>query len=141
MTNTSTTLPTIDQLLAASSASKEFAAALRALAEGRDPGEPIRFQRGCPPTKVRRTVCWLLESRPQLDIRSVEVEATSGCSDFRGTLAVRTGDAELRFRFVWDCAWRAAEAGMKTFWGDPDQQKAAREFDYRCFETFEELPA
>jgi hypothetical protein len=31
-------------------------------------------------------------------------------------------------------------AGYTTFWGDPDQQRAAREFGWQCFERFDPMP-
>ncbi len=139
MASSSQTLPTLDELLDASSAAQEFSDALRQLARGGKPGPAIRFNAGSPPVKVRRALCQLLETHPDLVVQSVSLEGRSGCSDFRGTMAVETPDGEATYRFVWDCAWKAGEVGYKTFWGDPDQQKAAREFDYRCFEVFEKV--
>lgn len=138
---TDAVLPSLDQIISASAAEPAFADALRALASGKDPGAAIRFNSGCPPVKVRRAIAWLLETHPKMAVRSAQVQATSGCSDFRGRLAVEAADGTYAFDFVWDCAWKAAQVGYKTFWGDPDQQKAAKEFDYRCMEKFEEVRA
>jgi hypothetical protein len=132
-----TPVPTLAQLAAASSATAEFKAALDDLAAGRH-NPRIQFNAGSPPVKVQRLLCKLLETHPGEAIESVEVEGRSGCSDYRGTLHVR-GARRFTVEFVWDCAWKASQVGYKTFWGDPDQQKAAREFGYQCFERFDEV--
>ena len=46
-----------------------------------------------------------------------------------------------RFAFTWCCAWRARELGWKDCFGFWDQTRAAREYDWRCFERWETLPA
>lgn len=130
-------IPTLDQLLAASAATPEFAeAAHRVASEGRG-NERVVFGPGNPPVKVVRALCGLLEKHPALVIEKIEVRGQSGCSDYRGELIVNGG--ERRFRFTWDCAWKAAELGWKDYFGEPDQIRAARTFGYRCFQHFEEI--
>lgn len=141
MSHAATALPTLDAIVAASAAEPAFAEALKALAAGGDPGPAIKFNSGCPPVKVRRVLAWLLETHPRLAVRSAAIQGASGCSDFRGRLTVEAADGAHGFDFAWDCAWKAEQLGWKTFWGDPDQQKAAKELDYRCMEKFEEVKA
>lgn len=133
---TTTSIPTLDQLLAASAATAEFRAAAVQFAADQKASDRIQFPSGRsnPPVKVLRAICGLLEFAPQLAIDRVSVSGEAGCSDYRGEITV---NSSLRFRFVWDCAWRAEQAGLKDWMGSPDQQKAAREFGYRCFEVFE----
>lgn len=130
-------IPALDELVESSSISTVFAEALKEYERTGKPNHAIRHNGGCPPVKVIRTICQLLETYPEDAIESVEIEGSSGCSDFRGVLRVE-GSTSRIIDFAWDCAWRAREAGYKTFWGDPDQQRAAQDFGYRCFEVFEE---
>lgn len=126
------------ELLAGSAAAHSFLAAVADFERAPRESELISFERGCPPVKVLRATMKLLEAEPGLAIESIRVEAQSGCSDFRGTIEARlAGGARRRFRFVWDCAWKAQELGWTTYFGDPDQQRAAREYGYQCFERFE----
>ncbi|MCC6546788.1 hypothetical protein IT570_06425 [Candidatus Sumerlaeota bacterium] len=136
MQSTQTTPPTVQELLAASSVTREFRAALEGLAAGNKSSERIRFGPGNPPVKVLRAICGLLEFEPTLAIDRVDVDGASGCSDYRGTISVN--DGARKFHFVWDCAWKAKEMGWKDMFGDYDQIRAARTFGYRCFETFKE---
>ncbi|CAN5326452.1 hypothetical protein BH09SUM1_BH09SUM1_17100 [soil metagenome] len=131
-----TTSPTLSELLEQSAATAEFrTAALEVQTKGRA-NERLQFGGGNPPVKAIRALCGLLESFPQLAIDRVEVEGASGCSDYRGEITVNDS---RRFRFVWDCAWKARDMGWKDYFGEPDQIRAAREFGYRCFEKFEEI--
>ncbi|MBI5155374.1 hypothetical protein HZA57_09070 [Candidatus Poribacteria bacterium] len=139
MTQQSPVVPVLADLLAESACTAEFRAAAEEFASRQNTNGRIAFNRGCPPVKVLRVLCQLLETRPELAIERAEIEAESGCSDFRGTLRVTEGGCTHVIRFVWDCAWKAREMGWKTFWGDPDQQRAAREFGFRCFEVFEDV--
>lgn len=127
-------IPTVDQLLEASAATSDFAAALRDFAANGKASERIRFSRGNPPVKVLRAICGLLEHDPSLAIENVVVEGHSGCSDYRGAIEVNGGASA--YDFTWDCAWRAREQGWKDMFGDPDQIRAARTFGYRCFQHF-----
>lgn len=138
MSESAVTVPTLNDLLARSAATDAFRAEALELEASKKLGGRIRANGGAPPVKVLRTVMQLLDAHSDLAVDAVEVDGRSGCSDFRGTLRVTLADGTVREgRFVWDCAWRAAEQGWKTFWGDADQQRAAREFGYRCFEVFE----
>ena len=40
-------------------------------------------------------------------------------------------------RIAWDCAWRAREMGWTDCFGFPDQMRAAREYDWRCFKSWQ----
>src|SRR5437868_827607 len=131
MTPFSSALP-LDGLLAASRADAAFKADVLAFAA---------FQRSdrlvvvghAPRVKVLRVVAQLLHREPTLAIERVRIVGAAGCSDFRGELTAVV-DAEPRtWDFVWDCRWRAREAGLVDAWGYPDQSTAAREFGWRCF--------
>lgn len=126
----------VETLLAASQATPEFAEALRAFARSKTPTPLIKTNAGVPPVKAVRAISMALESWPQEPIRSVEIEAQSGCSDFSGRLVIH-GATTRTVRFVWDCAWKAQQQGWKTMFGDWDQQRAAQEFGYRCFQVWE----
>ncbi|MBX3730747.1 MAG: hypothetical protein KF858_16345 [Candidatus Sumerlaeia bacterium] len=142
MTHSAVTVPSLDALLDASAATDRFKEAARELAARKAASERIAFGSGAPPVKVQRVLQQLLESEPSLAIDAIAVSGQSGCSDFRGELTVHLADgSSRRFRFVWDCAWKARQVGWNTFWGDPDQQKAAQTFGYRCFEVFEPIPS
>jgi len=134
--NSTETIPTIDDLLEASSATADFKQAVRDLGNGGRSSKLIAFGGGNPPVKVLRVISGLLEKEPGLEIANVEVRGSSGCSDYRGEI---TMNGNKVFRFVWDCAWKAASVGWKDHFGEPDQIRAARTFGYRCFERFEEI--
>ena len=130
----------LEDLLAASSASAPFKEAARALETG-GRQDRIRYNRSSPPVKVLRAVMKLIEERPRLALESVEVEGESGCSNFMGRAVAQPGD--LAIDFNWDCAWRAGQMGWTDAFGDPDQIRAAQTFGYQCFEHFsvrEETP-
>ncbi len=129
------TIPTVEELLEQSAATGEFRAAVADFQNSGKANDRVSFGRFDPPVKVMRVVCGLLEAAPDLAIDSVYVEGRSGCSDYRGVVDVNAGGE--RFNFVWDCAWRAKEQGWTDYFGDPDQQRAAKSFGYRCFEKFE----
>ncbi|MGZ8414343.1 MAG: hypothetical protein ACXWZS_08865 [Gemmatirosa sp.] len=122
-------------LLAASRADAAFAADLLAYADGRATSRVIVL-RAAPRLKVLRVLAQLLDAEPALAPTSVQIDAVSGCSDFRGSLAVHTADGVRRWRFRWDCRWRAEQAGWYTPWGLPDQARAADELNWRCFATW-----
>lgn len=131
------TLPSIEELLEGSAATTEFRRALIEFAASHRANQLIRFPAGNPPVKVLRALCGLLEFAPHQPLRSAEIHGASGCADYRGEITVNEG--EKRFRFVWDCAWKARELGWSDFFGEPDQIRAAKTFGYRCFELFEEI--
>ena len=101
----------------------------------------ITVSRYAPPIKVLRVLAQLLAEHPELPIDGVHIEASSGCSDFVGRVDVETIRGRHRFEFVWDCAWRAVQQGWTDCFGFPDQIRAAREFEWRCFQTWREVPA
>jgi hypothetical protein len=120
----------LDDILGASAAAPEFKAAVRALADGgRD--ERIAFNRGAPRVKVLRLLMKLLEAHPEIPFDTIVVEGRSGCSDFVGSAVAQPDD--VRFEFEWNCHWRAVELGWFDAFGDPDQIRAARTYDYQCF--------
>lgn len=131
-----TTIQDLETLLNASAATDDFKKAVAELKAGKT-SDKIAYNPGVPAVKALRAISKLLENEPELAIDSVNVQATSGCSDFIGTLDVNGG--QERFTFVWDCAWRAKEQGYKDHFGYPDQIRAAREFGYQCFEKFERV--
>lgn len=101
----------------------------------------VQAVRPAPRVKVLRVLTQLLHAEPDLAVDHIEVDAVSGCSDFRGTLAVRADGDTRRFEFVWCCHWRASEEQWADAFGLPDQIRAAREFDWRCFEEWREVEA
>ena len=130
----------IVSLLDASRATDDFRADAIALATGGTPGTAIRFRSG-PRVKVLRVVAQLLAAEPEMVIQSVTIEGWSGCSDYRGRVAVETPEGVREFDFVWCCKWRAVQEGFVDYFGMPDQMRAAREFDWRCFESWRERSA
>lgn len=131
-----TTIQDLGTLLKASNATEEFKQSVADLEAGKS-ADKIMFNPGAPPVKVLRTITKLLEAAPELAIESVNVQATSGCSDFVGTIDVNGG--QERFSFVWDCAWRAKQQGYVDHFNYPDQIRASREFGYQCFEKFDRV--
>ena len=130
----------IVSLLDGSRATDAFRADVIALATGKEVGTTIRFRAG-PRVKVLRVLAQLLSAEPEMVIQAVAVEGWSGCSDFRGRVAVETPDGVREFDFVWCCKWRALQEGWVDYFGFPDQMRAAREFDWRCFESWRERAA
>lgn len=128
----------IEDILAASSATETFKSAVRAYWEHRE-ASAIVVLRHSPRVKVQRLLMQLLSVEAGLPIESVSVEATSGCSDFRGRVRVEARGESKVFDFVWDCQWRAREEGWTDYFGFPDQIRAAREFGWRCFARWEPI--
>ena len=131
-------IPTLGDLIADSAATDSFRQAVAEFERG-GRSDRIVANAGAPAVKVLRAISQLLAAEPRLPIDSVIVEGRSGCSDFRGTLTARANGEDIRYDFVWDCAWRAEQAGFTTFWGGADQQRAAREFGWDCFQQFERV--
>ncbi len=131
-----TAVQELEDILEASAAQDGFKAAVRELKQGKK-SAPIVFNPGSPPVKVLRAISKLLEEEPALVVESVNIQATSGCSDFVGTLDVNGG--EVRFNFVWDCSWRAKQEKLTDGFGYPDQISASRQFGYQCFKKFERV--
>ncbi len=130
---------TIQALLAQSRATAEFAEAVQVVATLQRPHPLIEFRPGLPIVKILRVIAQLLETEPTLEIRNVYIEGVSGCSNFTGRLSINNG--ERIYDFDWDCRWRAEKEGWHDFWGQPDQTRAAREFEHRCFRKFQLVSA
>ena len=122
----------LDALLAASSADPAFRDDVLAYAEGHS-ATRVELHRPSPRIKVLRLLAHLLHAEPRLRIARVQVDAWSGCSDFRGGIDVHAADGRRSWRFRWDCRWAAEEQGWFTAWGTPDQSRAADELGWRCF--------
>ena len=122
----------IHDLLTAARASEGFKSDVARYANGL-PVERIRSVRHAPRIKVLRLLAQLLHAEPHLEIERVSIDAWSGCSDFRGTIAVTTADSVDVFHFRWDCSWRAEQEGWYDAFQLPDQIRAAHEFGWQCF--------
>jgi hypothetical protein len=94
-----------------------------------------------PRVKIERVLTKLFSTHPELPVERVTVSARSGCSDFTGTLVAVVAETEHRFNFSWCCAWRAEEQGWRDCYGFWDQGRAAREFGWNCFRTWERVGA
>jgi hypothetical protein len=129
-----TTAQPIGALLENSAATDEFKAAVIQVKGGRS-SPLIVHNYAVPPVKAVRAICKLLEEAPDFEVKNVNIQGASGCSDFEGTLEVNGG--ERRYYFTWDCAWRAKQEGFVDSWGSPDQIRAAQQFGYQCFKKFE----
>lgn len=131
-----TTVQELEDILNGSAASDAFKDAVQELKQGKRPAL-IMFNPGAPPVKVLRAISKLLEAEPALAVESVNIQASSGCSDFVGTLDVNGG--ETKFDFTWDCSWRAKQEKFTDGFGYPDQIRASRQFGYQCFKKFERV--
>ena len=123
-------------LLDRSAATEAFKADVRAYL-AHQPAPRVATTRLAPRVKVARLLTQLLDAEPGLAIDRVRVDAVSGCSDFRGSVVVEDSAGTTRmFEFVWCCQWRANQEGWRDAFGFPDQIRAAREFDWQCFEQW-----
>jgi hypothetical protein len=126
----------LEQILEASRAADEFKQAVRQFcANGHT--DHIRVDGFAPPIKVKRLITHMLSSEPHLPIERISLRGRSGCSDFVGTVQVHTSTGTHMYEFIWDCRWRAEQEGWTDCFGFPDQIRAAREYDWRCFERWE----
>ena len=122
-------------ILDESAATADFkAAVLSVRARTRTP--LVTAARPIPHVKIVRLLTHLLEAERDLAITAVRISADSGCSDLTGVIDVACLDGARRFSFAWDCAWRAEEMGWTDCFGFPDQMRAAREYDWRCFKSW-----
>ena len=122
----------LEHILAQSSASDTFKTAVRRyLATGGS--ERICVEGVAPAVKVKRVLTQMLAAEPHLSIEHISVRGQAGCSDFVGTVSVDTGTETHVYEFIWDCRWRAEQEGWTDCFGFPDQIRAAREYDWRCF--------
>ena len=129
------------EMLDGSEATDAFKEDVRAYMEHR-PALRVEVGRHIPRAKVLRVLTQLLHAEPALAVDAVRVEGTSGCSDFRGVLQAHAADGTQRvFEFVWDCQWRAIQEGWTDGFGLPDQIRAARAFEWRCFAHWRERVA
>jgi hypothetical protein len=130
----------IEELLSESSAAESFKSdVIRFLETGK--AELLDIRGYAPRVKVTRLLKHVLASLPDLHIEQMFVKAQSGCSDFVGTVEIATPTERKAFEFVWCCRWRAEEEGWLDYFGFPDQMRAAREFDWRCFRVWKPLSA
>jgi hypothetical protein len=126
----------LTDILDDSAATAEFKAAVLSVhARTRTP--LVASTRPVPHVKIVRLLTHLLSAERALAIESVRIHADSGCSDLTGMIDVLCVDAVRRFSFAWDCAWRASELGWTDCFGFPDQMRAAREYDWRCFKSWQ----
>jgi hypothetical protein len=126
----------IDEIIENSHATAAFKRAVQKFIAGKE-SELIRYSPGSPRIKIIRVLTKILESFPDEAITDVNIEGRSSCSSYYGTLTI--GPNALRIRFNWDCQWRAEHEGLRTWYGNPDQTKAAEMFGYQCFEKFERV--
>ena len=129
-------LTQLEQVLATSNAADTFKKAVRSYCET-GTADHIHVEGFAPRIKVRRVLTQMLATEPQLPIERIAVRARSGCSDFVGTVQVHTASETRVYEFVWDCRWRAEQEGWMDCFGFPDQIRAAREYDWRCFLRWE----
>jgi hypothetical protein len=133
-------LTEIEQILAESRAAEPFKIAVRSYRSGVD-GDHIRVDGYAPSIKVKRLLTHMLAREPHLAIERISLRGRSGCSDFVGIVKVHTATETKTFEFVWDCRWRAEQEGWTDCFGFPDQIRAAREYDWQCFERWEAVHA
>ena len=129
-------LTEIEQILAKSRAAEPFKSAVRSYSSGSG-GEHILVDGHAPSIKVKRLLKHILAAEPHLPIERISLRGRSGCSDFVGTVKVQTAQETRVYEFVWDCRWRAEQLGWTDCFGFPDQIRAAREYDWQCFERWE----
>jgi hypothetical protein len=126
----------LTDILDESSATPDFKAAVLSVRE-RVRTPLVTSARPVPHVKIVRLLTHLLEIERELEITSVRIHADSGCSDLTGVIDVSCTDGDRRFEFSWDCAWRAQQLGWSDCFGFPDQMRAAREYDWRCFKNWQ----
>ena len=130
--------PELASLLTESKATDAFKSdVIRYLETGE--AERVEIRGYAPRVKVARLLKHRLFNHPELDIEQVSVMGQSGCSDFVGRVELATAAGFKAFEFVWCCRWRAEEEGWLDYFGFPDQMRAAREFDWRCFKVWNAL--
>ena len=126
----------LTHILDESAATSEFKTAVLSVKE-RVRTSLVTSARPVPHVKIVRLLTHLLETERDLAITAVRIHADSGCSDLTGVIDVACIDGARRFAFAWDCAWRAQEMGWTDCFGLPDQMRAAREYDWRCFKSWQ----
>ncbi len=126
----------VQHLLAGSKADESFKRALEMFFEGQET-ELIQYPAGSPRIKVARVLMKLLKEFPDEPITNVRVDGTSSCSGYAGLLVFNPNTVQVRFN--WDCFWKAEQEGLRTWYGQPDQTKAAMAYGYQCFKAFERI--
>ena len=128
----------LEQILEKSRAAEPFKVAVRSYCDGRN-ADRIQVDGFAPTIKVKRLITHILATEGHLPIEHIALRGRSGCSDFVGTVQVRTATDTRVYQFVWDCRWRAEQEGWTDCFGFPDQIRAAQEYDWRCFERWEAI--
>jgi hypothetical protein len=123
-------------LMQRSQATSEFKEAVASFVTGQA-ASLVKVENYVPRVKVQRLLAQLLAVEPALEIEDVVIRGMSGCSDFVGSVEVRTRTGAQVFDFAWCCRWRAEREGYVDYFGFPDQSRAAREFDWQCFQRWE----
>lgn len=126
----------MDSVITCSRATSDFKSDIAAFLAGTE-SQRVKVESYVPRVKVRRLLTHLLASEPHLEIDRVVIRGASGCSDFTGSVDVQTTSGSHVFDFTWCCRWRAESEGFVDYFGFPDQMRAAREFDWRCFQQWE----
>lgn len=126
----------LKDLLAASRAHETFKADVLGFCE-HGKTERIEVRGHVPHVKVTRLLKHVLHAEPELEIERIRLRGASGCSDFEGLVELHSTTGTHVYEFVWDCRWRAEQEGWTDCFGFPDQMRAAREYDWRCFRVWE----
>jgi hypothetical protein len=127
----------MQNVISTSRATQDFKVDLESFLSG-NPSQRVKVESRVPRVKVRRLLTQLLVSEPALEIDCVVIRGLSGCSDFVGSVEVQTTSGSHVFDFVWCCRWKAQAEGYVDCFGYPDQLRAALEFDWRCFQQWEQ---
>jgi hypothetical protein len=125
----------LDELLGGSAAADSFKSDVISFFQTGQ-AERVEIRGYSPRVKVARVLKHVLASHPELDIQSISIDGRSGCSDFIGSAQIATSSATHTYEFVWCCRWRAEQEGWTDYYGFPDQMRAAREYDWRCFQVW-----
>ena len=123
----------VEELLQTSKATQQFKTAVQGYLVGED-SSLIRHT-NAPRIKIIRVLAKLLDEYPDEPIGNVEISGASSCCSFNGVLTF--GPTNSKVAFNWDCSWKAEQEGLQTWYGVPDQSKAAQVYGYQCFEKFE----
>lgn len=126
----------METVIERSRATPEFKDAVAAFLRG-ERSDRLRVESYAPPVKVQRVLAQLMDAEATLEIENVVIRGRSGCSDFVGSVEVQTATGSHVYDFTWCCRWRAESEGYVDYFGFPDQGRAAREFEWRCFRQWE----
>ncbi len=123
----------LNERLEQSNANDSFKEAVINFVEGHETNL-IKYSLGSPRIKIVRVLMKLLEEFHEEPISYVNIQASSDCSRYYGSLIF--GPNNTKVKFDWDCGWKAEQEGFRTWYGQPDQLKAAELFGYQCFREF-----